>query len=387
MINISGSSVRPKVYFVSARYGGRLVADKGHAGVHVKLDAHDDVRESIFELEIATKKKVVGKADSDGLALKTSHNHYLKADGRHVKIGGNKPKKSERWHIYEVEACADKRMQDFKDAQILHTLKLKNIKSPKDLPIFELSHSIAFTLKEKIFSAGAANITGPDDRVWYKVGPVSGVFFSGLRHYGISNTHGEPLIVMVELRDTLRVHKYQVYRCIKPSGQESQQDLNAFKYLFQDWFGYNRMTVTAHLVTVPLATIERTEVVIGAAYDISLSSGVMMNLTGGFGDFKTTFKETRNGVERVTCTVLRHPSVTAGHYTIRIEPDSDILLYLVFAVAIDKMHHERAAERGDGLVSGGVRGVVGLTKAAAGPAECKACFGAPCKCKPYPIAI
>jgi len=94
------------------------------------------------------------------------------------------------------------------------------------------------------------------------------------------------------------------------------------------------------LKCVPRATIERTEQMFGANYQIFLSDGVNISISGGISDFKTSFKDPITG--EVACTITRKFSLSSGTYAITMKKGEDVMLYLAYAVAIDKMHHEAA---------------------------------------------
>jgi len=64
------------------------------------------------------------------------------------------------------------------------------------------------------------------------------------------------------------------------------------------------------LKCVPRATIERTEQMLGANYQIFLADGVNIAISGSLQDLKTTFKDPITG--EVACTISRKFSLSSG---------------------------------------------------------------------------
>jgi len=232
-------------------------------------------------------------------------------------VSTKKPEKEKslHWHLFEVTVPAEVRIRLHSDAQEFHVPHDHDMTNPH-LPVLSVDYDLQFRLAEKMFQmVGNADVKDTDGRIWFRVGRIASrdVNLSGeAGRFGISNARGEPLVFLQDL-SRVGMLKYDISRIVK-----TEQGLKC----------------------VPRATIERTEQLIGANYQIFLSDGVNIAISGSISDFKTTFKDPVTG--EVACSINRKFSLSSGTYSITIKKGEDIMLYLAYAVAIDKMHHEAA---------------------------------------------
>jgi hypothetical protein len=205
-------------------------------------------------------------------------------------------------------------------------------------PTLIFTAPVVLTLKENYWRGGGdSTITGPDLEVWFRVKQLESHFNEKLQdvapraskqQFSLENNAGEPLVFFRDGGKGL-TNKIRIYRMLSPAKPGESAPM------------------------MKLCSIERLSGVITPTFHFKLHTAVPAAVTstsfnneieciGSWRDFHTTFRLKGNDrPSGILSRIDRSASlISRGIFTVTINPQVDVLLYLSLAVAVDKLHCE-----------------------------------------------